>query len=109
MIRWLRVVLPPWWVLLPAGMIYAGYEAFFLCLGWLLGTPYYAAQEGEKSLLGLFGFYAFLYAIYRVWTFHPALRPDYYQWLRGTPWTSRKPLPLGPVHVVGQDVLLVGA
>jgi hypothetical protein len=28
--------------------------------------------------------------------------------LATTPWTRRKPLPLGPIHLVGQDAVLVG-
>jgi hypothetical protein len=51
---------------------------------------------------------ALLYAVFRVWAFHPALRPSYYRWLSGTPWTSQKPLPLGPIHLVLQDVLILG-
>jgi hypothetical protein len=30
-------------------------------------------------------------------------------WLRLTPWTHKKPLPLGPVHPVWQDVVVIGA
>jgi hypothetical protein len=29
-------------------------------------------------------------------------------WLETTPWTSQKPLPLGPIHLVAQDVLIIG-
>jgi hypothetical protein len=32
----------------------------------------------------------------------------YQAWLAATPWTSRQPLPLGPIHLVLQDVVLVG-
>ena len=48
------------------------------------------------------------YGLYRVRRFHPALKADYLRWLRTTPWTARHPLPLGPVHLVWQDVVIVG-
>src|SRR5262249_4966554 len=49
------------------------------------------------------------YAVWRVQAYHPLYQPAYQTWLAATPWTSRQPLPLGPVHLVPQDVLLVGA
>jgi hypothetical protein len=44
----------------------------------------------------------------RVLAFHPFYRVDYCAWLERTPWTSRKPLPLGPVHWTWQDGLIIG-
>jgi hypothetical protein len=49
------------------------------------------------------------YAIYRLARFHPAFNPKYAAWLRLSPWTSRRPLPLGPVHLVWQDLVVVGS
>jgi hypothetical protein len=51
---------------------------------------------------------AVAYGMSRVWGFHPALRPSYRSWLAMTPWTPAKPLPLGPVHLVAADFVLVG-
>ena len=48
------------------------------------------------------------YGVFRVAAFHPVFRPKYRGWLEQTPWTSRKPLPLGPIHLVWQDVLVLG-
>jgi hypothetical protein len=47
------------------------------------------------------------HGITRVVGFHPAYRPDYCDWLERTPWTSRKPLPLGPVRWVWADGLFI--
>jgi hypothetical protein len=47
------------------------------------------------------------YGLYRVAAFHPLFRPAYREWLMSTPWTSPKPLPLGPIHLVFQDVILL--
>ena len=49
------------------------------------------------------------YGVYRVTAFHPFFRPRYREWLAQTPWTSRKPLPVGPVAWVWEDgVILAG-
>jgi hypothetical protein len=55
-------------------------------------------------LAGLAGLYAF----YRLFRFHPACNQAYGMWLKLTPWTPNKPLPLGPVHLVWQDGALLG-
>ena len=46
--------------------------------------------------------------VYRLWRFHPALNTGYATWLRLSPWTSDKPLPFGPVHLVWQDAVVIG-
>ena len=50
---------------------------------------------------------AFL-GFYRVVAFHPTLRGDYFEWLKLTPWTVQKPLPLGPIELVPEDALVMG-
>ena len=47
---------------------------------------------------------ALLYGMYRV-SFYPSRR--YSQWLFSTPWHPELPLPLGPVHLVWQDLVVV--
>ncbi|MCP5524345.1 MAG: hypothetical protein H7A46_22655 [Verrucomicrobiales bacterium] len=51
---------------------------------------------------------AVAYAIYRLGWFHPACQPTYARWLSLTPWKAGKPLPLGPVHPVWQDAVVLG-
>lgn len=51
--------------------------------------------------------FAVFFGLYRVGAFHPVLRPDYLEWIKTTPWTSRLPLPLGPIHLVWHDALFV--
>jgi hypothetical protein len=48
------------------------------------------------------------YGAYRVVRFHPAFQTDYRDWLGRTPWRVGKPLPLGPVHLVLQDAVILG-
>ena len=57
----------------------------------------------------ILGTAAGFYALYRLWRFHPACNLGYAAWLKSSPWTSAKPLPLGPVHVVWQDAVVIGA
>lgn len=65
-------------------------------------------EEVRNMETGFLGTAAGVYAIYRVWRFHPRLNFFYLSWLRLTPWTAAKPLPLGPVHPVWQDVVVIG-
>lgn len=51
---------------------------------------------------------AVVFALVRLWRFHPACNPAYSTWLRLSPWTPAKPLPLGPVHLVWQDAAVAG-
>jgi len=55
------------------------------------------------------GVLALSYGLFRALGFHPVLRGDYREWLLATPWRPEQPLPLGPVHLVIQDLVLVGA
>lgn len=50
-----------------------------------------------------------IYGGYRVLAFHPFYRAAYRKWLETTPWTWRKPLPVGPVYPVFEDVIIVSA
>jgi hypothetical protein len=51
---------------------------------------------------------ALAYGGLRVLASHPFYHAEYGAWLERTPWTSRKPLPLGPVHWTWRDGLIVG-
>jgi hypothetical protein len=107
MIRWLRVVWPPGWALISVALFGAGWQAVLFFLEWRLQAPFGSLDE-EKVFVGVMGALALAYAVYRLAAFHPALRPDYCRWLSSTPWTSRIPLPMGPPHLVLQDVLMLG-
>ena len=49
------------------------------------------------------------YGAYRVFAFHPFYRAGYRKWLESTPWTWRRPLPVGPVYPVIEDVIIISA
>ena len=102
---WLRVTLPHDGYVAGLLLAYVLVEAGFPLLTTLLGGVPVDQPLGEM----LVGFATFMYAAHRGLSFHPAFKPDYRQWLETTPWTSRHPLPVGPIHLVPQDVLVVGA
>ncbi len=63
----------------------------------------------KSRLVNFLLFYGAVYhAVFRVLVFHPVFRSGYRSWLELTPWTFRKPLPLGPVELVWEDGLVLG-
>ena len=113
--RWMRVVLPPWWTLGILGTaIIAMIAAEIAMRAWGYGWSYanivlaFEENDGLQFYSLLIPHVLFLYALWRGVAFHPAWRGKYRLWLETTPWDSSKPLPMGPVHLVWQDVLIVG-
>ena len=105
-----NLVWPPLWVVLIFALLYVTLEAST----WLIQYPYgYANSSDFEEIerirrLMLIGA-AVWYALYRIWRFHPACNPAYAAWLTLSPWTADKSLPLGPVHPVWQDGLVLAA
>jgi hypothetical protein len=102
-------VLPPWDVVAMVFILHAATVGGILVYCAFVGPSGGNADEIFASVppialvLG-----AIAYGFYRVGAFHPLVRDGYYEWLQQTPWTHPKPLPLGPVHLAWQDVVLVG-
>jgi hypothetical protein len=70
---------------------------------WFFGLE--EPPEAHIPPFGMLVFIAGAYGCYRVWAFHPAIRGDYREWLARTPWTAELPMPLGPLHLVWQDLV----
>ncbi|MGO8750998.1 MAG: hypothetical protein ACLQNE_34060 [Thermoguttaceae bacterium] len=104
--RWNRLVLPPWWGFASFLLIYLFNEELCLYVGWWLDPPGDVTEFVRMRWL-ILGIGAVIFAVFRV-TFHPAHRPEYRAWLARTPWTVSKPLPLGPVHLIPQDIIILG-
>jgi hypothetical protein len=103
MMRPWRVVPIPWF-LLGIGLIGGAIEGFVLYTEWRIGRPVpLEVRPGVLTLRAL----CFFYGVYRVTRFHPYFHPGYCRWLASTPWVDRKPLPLGPVHLVWQDAFVL--
>ncbi len=102
--RWLSVVLPPPWTILLALGMYLFWEGpigyLELAFGQRLELP---QRPGTMTLQ----FACLAYGLYRALVFHPVLRLGYRRWLASTPWTRAKSLPLGPVHLVVQDLFIL--
>jgi hypothetical protein len=73
-----------------------------------VGLVFSDMQEIKNIYMVILGGAAVIHALYRLWRFHPACNQPYAAWLRLSPWTSDKPLPLGPVHPVWQDAVVIG-
>lgn len=96
-------------LILPTGLLgltffFGGLLGLFVFLSWAESR---LGQRLPPGFLGLAYFLLFYAAIHhgllRALLFHPVFRPGYRSWLELTPWTSRKPLPLGPVELVWED------
>ncbi|MHC5538937.1 hypothetical protein ACYOEI_12015 [Singulisphaera rosea] len=105
MTRRLRVILPPTWALILAAVLYAALEGFVLLLEWRGGITLEGLRARPSTII--VGAAAVGLGIFRVLAFHPFFRPRYREWLARTPWTSRSPLPDGPVSLIWEDAILV--
>lgn len=104
-VQWLRVAAPPRWSLfcVLAVVIYE------LVYGWWVWQGQGAAFATVLLHRDLFWLIAALsVGASRAYDYHPLFQQKYRDWLRLTPWTSRKTLPIGPVHLVPQDALWLG-
>jgi hypothetical protein len=105
--RWIRVVLPSEIFILGVAAIYLTVTLLGVLFDFAQGiNPRIGDvnQAGLRILIGSAASYGYL----RVRNFHPACQSEYREWLRFTPWRPGLPLPLGPVHLVWQDLLIVG-
>lgn len=106
-VNWFRPVMPPAWVVGVFVFAYLFVGGFGLWVVYGLGL----SDEAEAMLRvgnAVAGIGAAAFALFRVCYLHPLFRADYRRWLAQTPWTSRRPLPAGPVHLVPQDLVVLG-
>ena len=99
MIHWLLVISPSAQRLVLFVVSYEIIEGGVRLLEWRLGARIFELRPGTLML----GWACLAYAFFRAASFHPFYDWRYGKWLRTTPWTSSKPLPLGPIHLVWQD------
>ncbi len=107
-----NAVWPPLILLIVFAMAYGFVEVGM----WLINIVTPGARsvaDDMPELAGIriviLGSAAVLYAFFRLWRFHPKCSPAYCAWLEQSPWTASKPLPLGPIHLVWQDAIVIGA
>lgn len=103
-------VWPPLWMLavfiIAYGLLEGGLRLIEFGSPNLKGEIFSAPEVTTVRSL-ILGTAAAFYALYRLWRFHPACNLGYAAWLRSSPWTPNKPLPLGPVHLVWQDAVVL--
>lgn len=105
-IRWVWLVLPPGWCVALFLLFYLAVETLCLWFRYHLGLD--EAMAGVWRMRDIVvGQACFLYGAFRVVGFHPLFRPEYRRWLESTPWTRQRPLPVGPVHLVVQDAVVL--
>lgn len=104
---WLRIVLPPNWAV---GCALAAWFSFAFGIDILvwLQTGVWADDPSRDLTWGtrLSIFVGATYGTFRASSFHPIMRPKYWAWLTTTPWSLRKPLPMGPITLAWQDLMV---
>lgn len=92
-----------WVFLTMAGVVVAVEAIEFAARRWVPGLEEWSLGVGRVYI----AFYAVYYGLYRAIRFQPMLIDDYRRWLTGTPWTFSRPLPIGPVRLVWQDLAVL--
>jgi hypothetical protein len=88
-------------------VIYAALLGVEVGLRWAFGVPLGARPPRPAPSGHVLLFVAALYGFGRVLSFHPFVNAGYAKWLATAPWRPGMPLPLGPVHLVGRDLLVL--
>lgn len=107
--RWIRVVAPPWWSVLLFALIYLGVETFVRMMEWISRdvTQFEPLTDLYRVRAVVAAPAAVLYGLYRVWAFHPVIRPAYRRWIEQVPWTPAKRLPLASLTPGPAELLLI--
>lgn len=104
-VRWIRVVSPPAWAVILALLSYLVIEGLHQAM--LVIGAHEESLKFTQASAGVVIAITAAYAIFRGVAFHPASQGDYWKWLALTPWRDPQPLPLGPVYVVAQDLVIL--
>lgn len=106
LVRWMRQVLPRDTIVVVAVVAVSLLEVTRLWCIWQFG----GVDEFQFLILRMMvlSFSAALYGCHRVETFHPSRDAEYRKWLESTPWTPDKPLPMGPLRLAPQDIVVIG-
>ncbi|MEX0727434.1 MAG: hypothetical protein WEB58_23000 [Planctomycetaceae bacterium] len=103
--KWMRVVLPPTEYVALFLMAYA----IVASIGyWILGR-YPDASAPNNALMArdiAVAMGAMAYGAFRAIAFQPAYREEYLRFIKQKPWSPEKPLPLGPIPLVWQDIVV---
>jgi hypothetical protein len=106
-VRWWRFVLPSPLLFLPIMILIGSLEIANILFLKPLNIP-----DLDSIIMTIrlefSGFLCVIFGFLRVINFHPWFQRSYRQWLAATPWSPGKPLPLGPIHLIVQDFVILG-
>jgi hypothetical protein len=106
MIGRLRLLVPSS-LILGAALGFSIVEGAVFLVEWQLPVAFMPEVKTMAELI-LVNALGILYGGHRAIAVHPDFDAGYRKWLATTPWTVRKPLPMGPVHLVWEDGVVVG-
>jgi hypothetical protein len=95
----------PIWLLLAGTYGVSGYLKWWLISAGLEPTLEPPMRELGLAVDKLLLLCALCYGAYRAGANHPAWNKGYRDWLKLTPWTPGKRLPLGPIPLIWQDAV----
>lgn len=105
--RWWRLVAPPTFLWVTLVLAICSIEGIVFWIANLLGDWDEALRlHATRDAAVLF--FAAVYGALRVLLHHPLFDPQYRQFLALSPWERTKPLPLGPVRLAIQDLVVLG-
>ena len=111
-----RLFLVSWKSVLLFALVYLVSEVSVGLAPWCAAThsPPLPEIRGARDIVaavqaGVVCVAAAFYGMARLPRYHPHSKDAYAAWLEQTPWTSRQPLPLGPVHLGWRDLLVLAA
>jgi len=106
-IQWWRLVAPPTALWCALALVVIFIEAIVFWIARLLGDWNEALRLHEIRDGGVLMF-AWFYGVLRVMLHHPLFNAEYREFLAASPWQRNKPLPLGPVRLALQDLVVLG-
>jgi hypothetical protein len=85
--------------------VYLAFTLMQMLAGWTWSLA--LIRSDLRGPRGVFFSFALIAGILRVSQYHPWYREKYSRWLMSTPWRPPLALPLGPVHLVWEDLLFL--
>ncbi|MEZ6059682.1 MAG: hypothetical protein R3C19_04905 [Planctomycetaceae bacterium] len=103
----MRQVFPPPVFALTAAVVLLSMEVTWAAISSIDGP----GEAADSALLardfGIVGL-MLIYGMHRVLSFHPLFNSEYLKWLKNSPWKRGMPLPIGAVHPLWADAVVIG-
>jgi len=86
---------------------FAGLYCLMHVLAWLPIADWWSGIPWRFFRFLLIGFAVAVYGALRVFRTHPHANPSHRLWLAHSSWRWGKPLPVGPIHLVWEDLVVL--